>query len=198
MPSEVSQLYLWSQHTPQRSNFYNPILERTKVGSVRGRFIHTCKSCWPQSTHLWPVCDRESTWGHVSHPFTSFQQLGWSLRWNLSACATPSTTHWKSRVWSSKIAGQSVMSTINTTSRANYLKILLTSPNPVPGPSLNHYFRRHIFIQLFHYLMANWLPVLSLCKISLHITPPLTFSHTYTCTDQELLHCILKQRTKES
>lgn len=86
---------------------------------------------------------------------------------------------------------------MSTISRANYSKILLTSPNLVPTPSLNHYLRRHIFVQLFHYIMANWLPVLSLCKISIYVTPPLTFSHTYTCMDQQLLHYILKQRIKE-
>lgn len=86
---------------------------------------------------------------------------------------------------------------MSTTSLANYSKILLTSPNSVPTPSLNRYFRRHIFVQLFHYLMADLLPNLSLCKISIYFTPPLTFSHTYTCTDQQLLHYILKQRIKE-
>lgn len=86
---------------------------------------------------------------------------------------------------------------MSTEGRANYFKILLTSPSPVPTHYFNLYFRRHIFVQLFHYVMANWLPVPSLCKISIYITPLPTFPHTYTCTDERFLYYILKERIKE-
>lgn len=71
-------------------------------------------------------------------------------------------------------------STVSTT--ANYLKKKISIakfPQTCPHPFPQLLFQQIYFCKILHHLRAGGQFAISLCKISICITPPLTFSHAY-------------------